>query len=286
MSQSFSIRLYVPTGDPKGVRIIQMPGWTGRGVVFPRARLDEASRRDEVRGVGVYVLWQAGEEGSALPRAYVGQSENVAMRIVQHDRGKDFWEHAIVFTNNDLTFNTAHAQYLEAQLLARASKANRSNLVNGNVPQAPDLSEMDRADADSFLENLLLCLPLVGVLFFEEPTIATSVSDDLVLRAKGVAARGVEDSAGFVVRAGSQAVATEVPSVPPSVHAIRSALLEKGVLVVDGPTLRFAQDYPFASPSTAASAVLGSSSNGRELWTDSTGRPLKAIQARLTEVTQ
>lgn len=42
---------------------------------------------------------------------------------------------------------------------------------------------------------------------------------------------------------------------------------------------RFAQDYVFTSPSTAA-VVLGPSANGRVEWKDATGRTLKELQER------
>jgi hypothetical protein len=38
------------------------------------------------------------------------------------------------------------------------------------------------------------------------------------------------------------------------------------------------QDYPFSSPSLAASIVLGMSANGRDQWKDTDGRTLKELQ--------
>jgi hypothetical protein len=49
-----------------------------------------------------------------------------------------------------------------------------------------------------------------------------------VLRGKGVAARGYESAAGFVVLAGSQAVKEAVPSLPPSVVQLRRSLMRQG----------------------------------------------------------
>lgn len=54
--------------------------------------------------------------------------------------------------------------------------------------------------------------------------------------------------------------------------------LTNGVLVADGITWRFSQDCTFGSLSTAATFVLGRSSNGRTSWKDSNGRTLKEIQ--------
>jgi hypothetical protein len=43
---------------------------------------------------------------------------------------------------------------------------------------------------------------------------------------------------------------------------------------------RFAQDYVFSSPSTAAAVVLGRSANGRIEGKDAQGRTLKALQEK------
>ena len=81
--------------------------------------------------------------------------------------------------------------------------------------------------------------------------------------------------------AGSIAAADEVDSLAtyfPTLSQLRQNLLTNGVLVADGITWRFSQDYTFDSPSTAATFALGRSSNGRTSWKDSNGRTLKAIQ--------
>ena len=35
MSDPFTIRIFVPDGDPEGLRIIDRMNWTGLGIVFP-----------------------------------------------------------------------------------------------------------------------------------------------------------------------------------------------------------------------------------------------------------
>ena len=36
MAEPFTIRIFVPDGDPEGVRIIDRMNWTGTGIAFPR----------------------------------------------------------------------------------------------------------------------------------------------------------------------------------------------------------------------------------------------------------
>lgn len=279
--RGFSVRIFIPTGEPEGLRLVEKSNWTGQGLVFPRAQFDEARRRPELKRAGVYVLWGPGESGQ-LPRVYVGEGEVVLPRLDQHANQKDFWTHAVVFTSKDQNLNKAHVQYLEARLVALAAEAKRAELDNGNVPQLPTLSEPDRADAEAFLEDLLLCLPLMGVSFFEKPKVEKAGRSDLYLRAKGIEARGVETAEGFVVRAGSHAVKEEVPSIHSYLHELRESLCKQGVLKDDGETYVLTQDYVFNSPSTAAGVMLGRSANGRIEWKDAKGRTLKEIQEALT----
>jgi len=276
-AKGFSVRIFIPSGEPEGLRIVEMSNWTGQGLVFPRAQYAEARKRPELNRTGVYVLWGPGETGQ-LPRVYVGEGDVVLPRLDQHARQKDFWTHAAVFTSKDQNLNKAHVQYLEARLVELAAEAKRAELDNGNVPQRPTLSEPDTADAEGFLSNLLLCLPVVGVNLFEKAKVDAAHSNELYLKAKGIEARGIESSDGFVVVAGSRAVKMVVPSCHAYLVELRNSLVEQGVLIPDGDGYRLTQDYAFNSPSTAAGVLLGRSANGRIEWKDAYGRTLKEIQ--------
>ena len=275
--RGFSVHIFVPSGEPEGLRIVEKSNWTGQGFVFPRALFPEVRTRAELQRVGVYVLWGPGE-GNRLTSVYVGQSDGVDARLAQHIHGKEFWTQAVVFTNKDRNLNRAHAQYLEARLIGTASEAKRCDLKNGNAPQLPDLSEADTVDAESFLADILLCLPMVGVSFFEVVAVAPPAGRELRLKAKGIEARGVDDAEGFVVRKESHAVKTTTRSIPPYLKTLREDLLGNGVLADDGSAWRLTQDYVFGSPSQAAGVLLGRSSNGRMEWRDARGRSLKALQ--------
>lgn len=155
-------------------------------------------------------------------------------------------------------------------------------LDNGNFPNEPTLSEADRADMLVFLDHMLGMLPVLGVHAFESaPAVPTKASPVLSCRGKGVQASGYEASQGFVVKAGSQAVAESVPSMQQHVRGmydVRQELIANGVLALADGLYRFTQDYSFSSPSTAAAVVLGRSANGRIEWKDAQGRTLKELQ--------
>lgn len=278
----FSVRIFIPSGEPEALRIVEKSNWTGQGLVFPRSLYSDARQRAELKRTGVYVLWGSGEVRQ-LPRVYVGEGDGVMSRLDQHMKNKEFWTHAVVFTSKDQNLNKAHVQYLESRLVGLAGDAKRCELENGNVPQLPVLSEADAADAEGFLADLLLCLPVVGVNFFEKPRDAVAASPELVLRAKGIEARGFESAEGFVVRANSQAVKAEVQSIHAYMTDLRRALIDKGVFSDAGEVYRVTQDYTFGSPSTAAGVLLGRTANGRAEWKDSHGRSLKEIQDEAAE---
>ena len=189
----FSVRIFVPSGEPEGPRVIEKSNWTGQGLVFPRSLYKESRAREELNRTGVYVLWGTDTSGQ-LPRAYIGEADVLLPRLDSHAKNKDFWTHALVFTSKDQNLNKAHVKYLEARLVELADNIKRCELDNGNNPTAPTLSEADTADAESYLTDMLLCLPIMGVSFFEKPKAPERTTQSLVLDAKGiVSARDLVD---------------------------------------------------------------------------------------------
>ena len=167
------------------------------------------------------------------------------------------------------------ARYGSAQRLGRAWHVAVRDFAH--VP-ARAATRAYRADADAFLGNVLLCLPIVGVNLFEKAVAASAKGRELLLKSKGIEARAIDSPEGFVVRAGSNAVKVEVPSIQAFMAGLRRTLVDKGVLVDGGDVYRLSQDYTFNSPSTAAGVLLGRSANGRIEWKDAMGRSLKEIQ--------
>lgn len=166
----FTIRIFVPDGDPEGVRLIDRMNWTGHGIVFPREKWPATKQRPEFSRTGVYIL-SGYEEGvnDDLPTIYIGEGDVIRNRIESHYQNKEFWDRAIVFTATNNSLNKAHVKWLEYALVNRATQAHRSKLDNGTEPQPPALSEAERADTDAFLGEVLQILPLIGLRAFEIP---------------------------------------------------------------------------------------------------------------------
>jgi len=277
----FSLRIFVADGDPDGLRIVDKSNWIGKALVFPRALLPQVKARPELAQTGVYLLLGPRPDGEG-DMLYVGEGDPIRPRLEGHYAEKDFWTRAIGFTTTTAgQLNKAHVQFLESRLMALARAAKRMPLDNANQPAEPSLSEADRADMKVFLGHMLGMLPVLGVHAFEQAPKAPAAKAGPVLtcKGKGVQATGYEASQGFVVRAGSQAVADTVPSMALHVRGmfdLRQELIGNGVLGLQGGLYQFTQDYSFSSPSTAA--VLGRSANGRIEWKAADGRTLKELQ--------
>lgn len=192
MPDPFTIRIFVPNGDPEGVRLIDRMNWTGLGIVFPRSKWPEVRQRSECIRAGVYVLdgFQEGDPDDdpgapvpapSLPTIYVGQADGVRDRIDSHYQTKDFWDRGIIFVSNSGGLNRAHVTWLEYALVKRALETGRCRLDNGNTPQEPGLTEAEKADTQAFLKEIFQILPLVGLRAFEFPkAVATPRTTSIV----------------------------------------------------------------------------------------------------------
>jgi len=179
MPDPFTIRIFVPDGDPDGIRLFDRMNWTGLGLAFPRSKWNEVKSRPEMRKAGVYILIGYKEGDEDLPTLYIGQADGVRDRIDSHQIIKDFWDWGIVFVSTSGGLNRAHVTWLEYALIKRADEADRCHLDNGNKPQEPVLTEAEKAETQGFLKEILQILPLAGLRAFEMPRpIATPLARD------------------------------------------------------------------------------------------------------------
>lgn len=179
MPDPFTIRIFVPDGDPEGVRLIDRMNWTGLGIAFPRSKWGEVRQRAEFLRAGVYIL--VGYQEDDLPTIYIGQADGVKSRIENHYQNKDFWDWGIIFVSNSGGLNRAHVTWLEYALVNRATATGRCRLDNGNAPQEPGLTEAEKADTQAFFKEILQILPLVGLRAFEFPkAVATPKTSTIV----------------------------------------------------------------------------------------------------------
>lgn len=284
MQRGASVRIFLVDGTPSGPRIVEKIGWTGHALMCSRAQYSSIRGRPEFRRTGVYVLVGDSPDGTDTPWLYIGETDAVGIRLDSHVKGKDEWNHFIVFTSKDGNLNKAHAKYIESHLVELARNAKRSAVANLDTPAAPQLSVAETADVHNFIDEMLLIYPLLGIRAFEQvsrvvPVLDGSTTPDLFLVVAGIKATGQDRPDGFVVFKGSQATKNPAPSGSRSSEGLRERLVADAVLVDDGQFFRFTEDYSFNSSSQAGMLVVGYPVSGPASWKDAKGRTLSQIQA-------
>jgi hypothetical protein len=219
-----SIRIFLANGVADGVWVVEKSNWTGKALMAPRTRYKELRARPDLDGPGVYLLVGPTESGVPAQRIYIGETDDLPGRLDSHNKKKDFWNRAIVFTSKDANLNKAHIRRLEARLIALATAANRAEIENGNVGSMPTLSEADTAEVEAFLAEMLLIYPVLGVTVFQRAAEQPSSTVMLHLSGKDTTATGFETADGFVVRAGSLARTDVVPPIHAYGVQLRNAL--------------------------------------------------------------
>ena len=279
---SATLKLFLPHGDAKRLRVREVSNWTGKALAAPRTELDDLLLREETESAGIYFLFGADtENGDAL--AYVGEAEVIRDRLKQH-KAKDFWNAVVVFVSKDENLTKAHIRYLENRLLQEAKKVGRYRLENSNGSN-PKLPESDREDMEVFLERIQQILPVLGSDLLSPLVGSTKTSnpqEDLLCKNKGAVAKGRRTEGGFVVFKDSTAVLTNRPSAQtqhPFVIALRKKLVLDGTLVQKNGLFAFTKDAEFDSPSAAAAVIHGGGANGLTAWKNATGKTLKELEA-------
>src|SRR5712691_975515 len=54
VADPYTIRIFVPDGNPEGLRVIDRMNWTGLGIAFPREEWPKIKQRTEFARAGVY----------------------------------------------------------------------------------------------------------------------------------------------------------------------------------------------------------------------------------------
>ncbi len=158
----FTITLFATSGDPTGTRHVFKSNWSGQGVVFDREDVNSLSREPGINGAAVYILvGNAAEE-----TVYIGEADPVGERLKSHDSHKDGWSWGVYFFDNMNNIGKTEIQFLESSLVTMAKKIGRAVLMNKNHPTEPSMAAVSKANASSFLDDIILLLPLLGITAF------------------------------------------------------------------------------------------------------------------------
>lgn len=279
MAYPQTIQIFLPDGNPRGIKIAEITNRTIKAILFPRNQFEAILQRPELANVGFYFLFGVADNGHEM--AYIGEAEDCAERLKQHQRNKDFWNYAVVIISQTHAFTKTHVKYLEYVAIKKASETGRYDLDNSAIPNRPHITESMEADAEDCFEIAKVLLSTLGFPLFDSvarEVVASTPVDVYKLKGNGVEAEGSLVDDGFVVFKGSKVKATTVPSCHDYLINMRNELLQSGILVEDGEAYRFTEDYVFSSPSTAGGVILGRSTNGWTKWRNGNGKTLDEMK--------
>lgn len=294
------VRLFLVDGKPGGLMTAEIGNWTGHVLRGKRLELGEIRKRIEASRTGIYILFGSNAEGDNV--AYIGESDNVGKRLVDHDSKKDFWDEVAIITSKDANLTSAHVRYLESRLVRIAKTVGRVSLENVQGPTGgAELPEADASDMDYFIEQVRILMPVLGYDIFRgraasvpERSTKTAGQGTLGLEdmavdspqfrlrtSKGVDAQAQVIDGEFTVLEGSVVSAAMRSSGKQSESTARQfenrslqhgELMKSAVPLENGSLARLTKDLVYSSPSAAASVVLGrASSNGRIEWVAESG---------------
>lgn len=273
-----TITTYLIDGHPQGVQNIFISNKICSLMLIPRSSLDIINKRDELKSPAFYLL--LGEDEYQQPKAYIGETENFAERIKDHDYKKTFWHKALVFISKDGAMTKADVQYLEHLAVALAQTSKRYNISeNKQIPKAPNLPEHQRSSTEEFFEDIKLLTSFVGCTIFDVPV--QKNKHLFYIRSKTSQAKGFYDDNGFTVLKGSTLSQKSVPSF--TWPEKRTREINEFASMLEG-NLVLHTDRTFSSPSTASDFCLGSSNNGWVTWKDDKGQTLDEVYRKKLEL--
>ena len=285
-----TIQIFLPGGDPRGIRIAEITTRIVQVIEVPRTLLTDFLAMEQISQVGVYVL--VGEEaGDDNRRVYVGQSGDLRARLTQHHLKKDFWQRALVLTSRTNSLTQTHALFLEWYVLKQLRQAGRFSDENGNAGSRPHTLPPLEADCMEIFETGSTLFSTLGYPLFD-PLVAVTEAENPAEQffcrspGTGVDGKGLYTAEGFVVLAGSLGRLGNARSIGEANERWRQQLIEANVMRPEGEAqVVFSKDHLFSSPSASAMALLGRRANGWIEWKNADGVTLDELKRSNVEVT-
>ena len=165
-----AVSIVMLNGEATGVLEVTIPGSQSMVYKIPREELGNC----KVLGVNdfnsVYFLFGGWLKGK--PQVYIGQAGvrnnggAILSRLSEHDKKKEFWNEAIVFTNTNDMFGPTELNFLENQFCNMAIDAGRFDVQNGNNPNQGNIRRRE-AELESYLDDAEIILNILGYKVFE-----------------------------------------------------------------------------------------------------------------------
>ena len=279
MMRPQTIQIFLPDGSPTSIREAEITNRLVKAVLFPRNKIQEVAKREDVHYTGVYFLFGTDEDGSQA-KVYIGEGEDCYKRIQSHNRNKDFWTHCVVITTKTDEYTKTDGKYLEHFCLEKAQSIGRYKTDNDTGSKKPSISESREYDLLDNFDTAKILLATLGYPIFEEKRKALSEKEIFYCKGKDAKAEGEFTDDGFVVLKGGICTKELTRSAGSWVSSIRNTLISDGVLVEENENYIFQTDHIFNSPSAAAACVLARRANGWMEWKTKDGKTLDEVKRK------
>ena len=250
--------------------------------------------------VAVYLLIGSDEEQGDL--IYVGETEEAAIRLLNHDKKKEFWDYAYFFFSNTHNLNKADVKFLEAKIYQAIKEAGRYKLENATIPKESHVHDIRQSELMDMFKTIEFILGGAFNLFpFKKVDLQLEVNetkekinhlkqqlDELeketfYMTQKGANAKGylLGEGKKFVVLKDSKTASIE--KAANSFKEISAAtnlerLKKQGVLQeIDG-YYQFNETHIFNSPSGASDLIYLGATNGWKEWKNKEGESLEKLR--------
>ena len=276
-----TIQIFLPKGDPRGIRIAEITTRIVQVIEVPRSLLSDFVKMPESDQVAIYFLFGESEDG-ADQKVYIGQTGDLRTRLTKHNKDKDFWERALVLISKTNSLTQTHGLFLEWYCIQEAKKAARFSMENGTGGTKPHTPKPLEADCNEIYITGHTLLASLGFPVFDSVVknqSNTEQSELFFCKASGTNGRGIYTEEGFVVLKASIGRKENVQSIKGTAdERLRERLLQSGVMRIDGETVVFEKDHLFKSPSAAALSLMGRTCNGWREWKDNNGKTLDEVK--------
>jgi hypothetical protein len=279
-----TIQIFLPGGDPRGVRIAEITTRIVQVIEVPRSLLQDFLKMHESDHVALYFLFGDAEDGSDQ-RVYVGQTGDLRARLISHNQKKDFWQRALVLISRTNSLTQTHALFLEWYCIQAAKRTQRYTVENGNSGSKPHTPAPLEADCLEIFETGRTLLSAIGYPLFEPVGASQETKADEVFycRVNGSDGRGLYTPDGFIVLKGSIGRRPKATKSSSTNQSLRRRLLASGVISEDGSTVVFLKDHNTGSPSMAVRALLGRNSASWTEWKNKDGVTLNKLKRSAPE---
>lgn len=278
-----TIQIYLPSGDPAGIRVAELTTHIVRIFEVPKSQLAKFYEMPDSKQVCLYFLVGDNDELD-MPSVYIGQSGAVRQRLTEHenDPTKAFWKRAFVVVSLTNSLTQTHSLFLEWTSIKHVNAAGRYQSKNGNGGSKPYTPAPLEADCLDIFDTTRTLMATLGQPMFEpvaKPKEALSSDDVFYLNGGNYAAVGELTDDGFVVLKGSKGRKEIAPSLQStSFVKRRQAFLDDDALKEEAGQLIFQRDVLFKTPSGASDIVTGMSTNGWAVWKAASGKTLDELK--------